>query len=75
MEELGKKYNAEYVPGKYHMMLAKQGSRGIIMEPEGILGNYLVTEHVWQPFLSLHHSFLSPFLFLLPPLSLGEVLI
>lgn len=46
MEEIGKKYEAEYTPDKYHMMLAKQGSRGIIMEPEGILGNYLVTDKV-----------------------------
>eukprot|EP00026_Physarum_polycephalum_P000130 Phypoly_transcript_00130.p1 GENE.Phypoly_transcript_00130~~Phypoly_transcript_00130.p1 ORF type:complete len:1598 (-),score=297.06 Phypoly_transcript_00130:1790-6358(-) len=44
LDELGKKFNTEFVPGKYHIMLSKQGSRGIIMEPEGILGNYLVTD-------------------------------
>ena len=52
MSEVGTKYNAEFVPGNYHMMLAKQGSRGIIMEPEGILGNYVVTDQVLGSFLS-----------------------
>lgn len=44
IQELGKKNNTEYPAGKYHMLLAKQGSRGIIMEPEGILGNYVITD-------------------------------
>lgn len=46
MEEMGKRNGEEYNPEKYHMMLAKQGSRGIIMEPEGILGNYVLTDQV-----------------------------
>jgi hypothetical protein len=47
LHELGKKFNTDYPTETYHVMLAKQGSRGIIMEPEGILGNYVVTEQVY----------------------------
>lgn len=48
MADIAKKNNTEYPTDKFHVILAKQGSRGVVLEPEGLLANYLITEQVTQ---------------------------